>query len=393
MHSNTGRSNGDKAAAAGAASPAGEGTGRTPVSRRSLLTGGGAVAAGLFLAACASNKQPGTSASSGTGKGAGKKLTITMTPFAGADLGLMPREFAKEYQDNHPNVQIKIDDTLNLAKQTAAYQANPHKPLNNLVFSNGGATATGKATGMYLKLDYSKIPNTSQLHAQFVERDHCGVVFGADQMGLVYNTKTYPKGFASWTDLWSPDQRGKLCFFTIPWWAIGMAAKLNGGGWDNMDPGFKLWIEHAKNIRTIVTANPQFLNVLSTSEAPLTSHYLGTSTAWHAQGAPLGFSRPTEGAFFDPVGVNINSGSSDDQLEVCYDIVNEMLQPKWNQRWVDTSVEIPASSTSKLTPKLQAIPAIAAGADQKFVDVDWDTVGKNMAAWTARWNEEVVSKI
>lgn len=363
--------------------------GATPVSRRSLLAGGGAVAAGLLVDGCAPASQPGASA----GGGAGKKLVITMTPFAGADLGLMPREFAKDYQERHRNVQIKIDDTLILTKQTAAFQANPHQPLNHLVFCNGGATATGKATGMYLKLDYSKIPNTRHLHSQFVERDHCGVVFGADQMGLVYNTKTYPEGFHSWADLWSPAQQGKLCFFTVPWWVIGMAAKVGGGSWDHMDPGFELWEKHAKNIRTIVTANPQFLNMLSTSEAPLTSHYLGTSTVWRSQGAPLGYSRPTEGAFFDPVGVNINSGATDDQVEVCYDIVNEMLKPRWNQRWVDTSIEIPAVSTSKLTAKLKGIPAIAAGPDQKFVPVDWDTVGKNMAAWTDRWNQDVVSKI
>ncbi|MCL2733573.1 MAG: hypothetical protein FWE15_26605, partial [Actinomycetia bacterium] len=116
-------------------------------------------------------------------------------------------------------------------------------------------------------------------------------------------------------------------------------------------------------------------------------------TAWRAQGAPIGYSRPDEGAFFDPVGININSGSSDDQLEVCYDIINEMLAPKWNQRWVDTSVEIPAVSTSRLTDKLKAIPAIAAGVDQTFVDVDWAVVGKSMTAWTERWNKDVVSKI
>ncbi len=373
----------------GAAPGTSGGVGVPPVSRRSLLTGGSAVAAGLLLAGCASAKQPGAAA----GSGVGKKLTITMTPFAGADLGVMPREFAKDYQERHPNVQIKIDDTLILTKQAAAFQADAHQPLNHLVFCNGGATATGKATGMYLKLDYSKIPNTKYLHAQFVERDHCGVVFGADQMGLVYNTKTYSRGFGSWADLWAPAQRGKLCFFTVPWWVIGMAAQVEGGGWDNMDPGFELWKKHAKNIRTIVTANPQFLNMLSTSEAPLTSHYLGTSTVWRGQGAPLAYRRPAEGAFFDPVGVNINSGATDDQVEVCYDIVNEMLTPRWNQRWVDTSIEIPAVSTSKLTAKLKAIPAIAAGPDQKFAAVDWDVVGKNMAAWTERWNQDVVSRI
>jgi len=357
------------------------------LSRRGFLGLGAAAAAASTLAACASAPRSAT-----TG-GAGNKLQIVMTPFAGADLGVMPREFAKDYMDRHPNVEIKIDDTLNLAKQTAAYQADPKAPLNNLVFSNGGGTAGGKATGMYAKIDYSLIPNTAGLDETFVEKDHVGVVFGADQQGIVYNTEKYPDGFGDWAQLWDPSQLGTLCFFTVPWWAIGMASKLNGGSWEDMDPGFAVWKEHAKNIRTIVSANPQFLNVLSTAEAPLTSHYFGTSNAWKNTGAPIGYRAPEQGVFFDPVGVNINSGSSEDQVEVMHDMINEMLSPTWNQRWVDTSIQIPAVEATQLTEKLQALKPIADRSSQTFVDVDWAVVGKNLAAWTERWNTEIVPNI
>lgn len=368
----------------------------SPLSRRSFLAAGGAFAAGAFLSACANGNTKSAKSSGNSGAGtatSGKKLSITVTPFAGADLADMPKAFAQDYMDRHPNVSITLDDTVLFTKQVAGFKANPHKPLTNLAFSNSGSTATGKALGMYVKLDYSRIPHTSDLASNLVEKEHCGVVLGADQMGIVSNKKSYPDGLKSWVDLWSDKQKGKECYFTIPWWAIGIAASTAGGSWKDMDPGFKIWEEHAKNIRTIVTANPQFLNVLASGEAPLTSHYFGTSHVWASQGAPLQYSTPREGVVFDAVGVNIVAASSQDQIEVMYDMINEMLTPKWNSMWADSSVEIPALTTTKLSDKLKALPQISAGADQKFIAVDWDTVGQNMPAWTDRWNKDVVSKI
>lgn len=372
------------------------------LSRRSFLATGGAIAAGALLSACAGGTTKGGGSSSGSpagagsgapSRGAGGKVSITITPFAGADLAAMPKAFAKEYEDAHPNVSITLDDTVLFTKQVAGYKANPHKALTNLAFSNSGSTATGKALGMYAKLDYSRIPNTSGLAQNLVEKDHCGVVLGADQMGIVSNKKDYPGGLRSWSDLWSDKQRGKECYFTIPWWAIGIAASEHGGSWSDMDPGFKIWQENAKNIRTIVTANPQFLNVLSSGEAPLTSHYFGTSHVWATQGAPVQYSTPAEGVVFDAVGVNVVAASSENQIEVMYDMINQMLTPKWNSMWADTSVEVPALTSTTLSTKLKALPQISAGAKQKFVSVDWDTVGQNMPAWTDRWNQDIVSKI
>lgn len=369
------------------------------ISRRGLLAGTG-VLAGSLLAACASGTNPtstaGGSGSAGSVSGTaqtGKKVSITVVPFAGADLGVMPKEFAAEYMANHPNVEIKLDDSLVFTKQTAQWAADKTKPLGNLCFSNGGSTAAGKATGMYMKLDKSRIANAANIDPQMMEKDNVGMPLGADQLGLLYNTQSLPTAPTSWANLWGDDMRGKLVFFSMPWEAIGMAAKLNGGGWDNIDPGFKIWTDHAKNIRVIVTANPQFLNVLSTGEAAMTSHYHGTSQVWKAGGAPLEYVSPKEGTVLVPVSINMNAGSSPDQIEVMYDMFNEMLSKKWNQRWADLSVEIPANKTVELTDKLKAFPAIAKGMSQQFQLVDWDILGENTAAWTARWQNDIVAKI
>lgn len=359
---------------------------KTGLSRRNVLFAGTGLVAGGLLTACASGAKPASVQ-------AGKKLLITVTPFAGADLGTMPKEFAKEYMAKHSNVEIKLDDSLLFTKQTAQWAADKTKPLSNLAFSNGGSTASGKATGMYMKLDEAMIANASKVNAKFKDPDGVGMPLGVDQLGLLYNTKVLTTPPTSWTNMWADNMVGKLCFFNMPWEAIGMAAKLDGGGWDNIEPGFQIWTKHAKNIRVIVSANPQFLNVLSTGEAAMTSHYHGTSQVWKAGGAPLEFASPSEGTVLVPVGLNINAGSNQDQIEVMYDMINEMLTPKWNQRWADLSVEMPANQEVELSDKLKAFPAVAKGMDQQFQIVEWDILGKNTAAWTERWQKEVVAKI
>jgi len=363
----------------------------TGISRRTLLAGTGVLAGGL-LAACASGTNPTSAGGSGTGQ-SGKKVSIVVTPFAGADLGVMPKEFAADYMSRHPNVDIVLDDSLVFTKQTAQWAADKTKPLSNLSFSNGGSTAAGKTTGMYMKLDKSLIPNAANIDPQMMEKDNVGMPLGADQMGLLYNTQSLKTAPSSWANMWGEDMTDKLVFFNMPWEAIGMAAKLNGGSWEDIEPGFKIWTDHATNIRVIVTANPQFLNVLSTGEAAMTSHYHGTSQVWKAGGAPLDFVSPEEGTVLVPVSVNMNAGSSPDQIEVMYDMINDMLSPRWNQRWADLSVEIPANKSVELTDKLKAFPAIANGMSQSFQLVDWDILGAKTAEWTKRWQDEVVAKI
>jgi putative spermidine/putrescine transport system substrate-binding protein len=56
-------------------------------------------------------------------------------------------------------------------------------------------------------------------------------------------------------------------------------------------------------------------------------------------------------------------------------------------------VQIPANSQSQLPSKLADLPAFQKSNVDKFIDVDYDLVGKNNAAWTERWNSDIVSKI
>ncbi|HEY0247384.1 MAG TPA: extracellular solute-binding protein [Gryllotalpicola sp.] len=362
------------------------------LTRRSLLAAATGLATAATLAACA----PVSSPSSSSTTGGGKKLKLTMFVFLGGNLGVMPKEFVKDYTEKHPNVSIELYEQSNAVgygKMLAQRKANPDAPLVNFGFFNTSTTAQGIGDKMWTTLDYSAMSNAKDITPTFTRADHYGIGIGSDQLGLVYNTKYLSTAPTSWADLWQGRKGGQLSFFGFPWYAVYMAAKANGGSITDMDPGFALWEKNAKLIRVLVESNPQYLNVLSDGTAPLTSYFAGTGEQWRQGGAPLSYVVPEEGAIPVPVYLQSVADQTDDQKAVVQDIINEMIAPKWANRWAETSVQIPANSLAKTPADLAKLPAFQKSTVDGFLTVDWDTIGAQTPAWTDKWNADVATKI
>src|SRR5690606_5268170 len=285
-------------------------------------------------------------------------------------------------ESKHKNVQVEIyeqSNTIGYTKMLAQRKADPDNPLVNLGFFNSNSTVQGIDDDMWVKLDYDELSHADDIYPSMRREDGYGIGIGTDQYGLVYNKEKIKDRPTSWSALWDHAYRGKVCLFKGPWYALVMAAKLNGGSEKNVEPGFELWKREAKQIRLMVESNPQYLNVLSNGSTPLTAYFAGTSRQWITSGAPLAYVVPEEGAIQQPVYLQAVKGSSQAQLEVAHDMINEMISPKWCSRWAEVSVETPANSKSKLPENLKGQPAFSAKTRENFVDIDFDVVGRNAA--------------
>ncbi|MCW4459938.1 PotD/PotF family extracellular solute-binding protein [Microbacterium sp. MPKO10] len=365
---------------------------RSRLSRRGFLVGAAGLAAASTLSACSSPFEQGGSGSSG----GGKKLSITMFVFLGGDLAKMPKEFAKEYMESNPNVSIEFyeqSNSVGYGKMLAQRKADPEKPLVNMGFFNTNTSIQGIGDEMWEPLDYSAMSNAADIRSIFQRDDSLGIGIGTDQYGLLMNPEALGSKPASWSSLWDPAYKGQVSFFNFPWYAVYTAALANGGGLDNMEPGWELWEERADQIKLIVESNPQYMNVLSDGTAPLTSYFAGTGQQWINGGAPLEYVVPEEGAIPLPVFLQSVADQGDDEKEVCQDIINEMLSPKWVTRWAETSIEIPANEKSETPASLADLPAFQQSTVDGLMEIDYDIVGTSQAEWTERWNSDIVSKI
>ncbi|MEU5550916.1 MULTISPECIES: PotD/PotF family extracellular solute-binding protein [unclassified Micromonospora] len=364
------------------------------ISRRSFLAAAAAAATVPALGACGRELDPADQRSDGGGTPG--KETVTIFAFLGNRLADMPKAFAEDYMSRHRNVEIKIYEDSNAVgypKILAARQATPDSPLVNMGFFNSQISAQGDLDGVWNTLDYPSLSNAADVSDTFRRPNSNGIGIGADQIGIVYNTTAITTAPTSWADLWDDRHRGKVTLFDYWWQVVMMAARLNGGSVENMEPGWALWKEKARNIRTLVTANPEWQQVLSNGTADITSCWNGTGLQFKADGAPVDYVVPEEGAIAVPVYLQTVAGNSDNQQEICLDILNEMLSPRWCQMWAETAVQTPANGTVTLPAELAGLPGFQPANVEKLISVDWGLVAENMTAWRSRWDADIKANI
>ncbi|MDR7434528.1 MAG: extracellular solute-binding protein [Armatimonadota bacterium] len=322
------------------------------------------------------------------------KVKLTMFIWAGANQGVVPREVVRQYLRTHPNVEIEFwesNNTITYPKMVAAKQANPNNPLIHFGFFNIDASNRGDVDDMWLPLDEKKIPNMRFVHPSLRRPGNHGIGYGISAMGLMYNKNLVQEPPNSWSALWDPKWRGKVTFFDNNFIPLVLAARLNGGSEKNIDPGFKVWSENAKNIRALVTSNDQLKNLLVSGEALIAPWFTSIWKFWELEGAPLGFINPKEGVVAFPIYLQIVKGSTPEQIRIAEEIINELLAPENNARYARLTFGIPSVKGAQIAESVRQI------LNPKLLDtaiwLDWATMAQRASEWRQRWEREVKSRM
>jgi putative spermidine/putrescine transport system substrate-binding protein len=247
------------------------------------------------------------------------RVKLTMFIWAGAGQGVLPREVVAKYLKAHPDVEIEFWESNNAVtypKMLAAKQANPNAPLINFGYFNVDISNRGDTDEMWVPMDPARIPAVAKIHPSMKRPGNLGIGYGIINVGIMYNKNLVKEPPTSWTALWDPKWRGKVTFFDNNFMPLVLAARLNGGTEKDVEPGFRVWSEQAKNIRALPTSNDQLKNILVTGEAQIAPWFSAIWKFWADEGAPLGFVNPKEGAVAFPIYLQIVKGSTPEQIKV-----------------------------------------------------------------------------
>jgi len=326
--------------------------------------------------------------------GAAAKVKLTMFIWAGANQGVVPREVVARYLRAHPTVEIEFwesNNTVTYPKMLAAKQANPNNPLINFGYFNIDISNRGDVDEMWLPLDPGRIPNLSRVHKSLHRPGDRGIGYGISALGIMYNKNLVKEPPTSWTALWDPRWRSKVTFFDNNFIPLVLAARLNGGDEKNIEPGFKIWIERATNLRALVTSNDQLKNMLVSGEALIAPWFTSIWKFWEDEGAPLGFVNPKEGVVAFPIYLQIVKGSTPEQVRIAEEVINELLVTDNNARYARLTFGIPSIPDAKLSDTVQHM------LNPKLLDnaiwLDWGTMGQKTSEWRQRWEREVKSRL
>ncbi|GHH71916.1 ABC transporter substrate-binding protein [Streptosporangium violaceochromogenes] len=359
------------------------------LSRRGLLRlagVAGAGVAGLAVAGCGA---------SGSGGGAGgAKLTMFVWA-AGQDR--VPREVVAELAKTRSDLSVEFIVGTNAEtypKLVASTQIDPSRPLLNLGFFNPDAFAKGAKAGLWERVDETTVPNVAKVLPAYRTANGLGAYMVMDAMGILYNTKAFPKPPTSWRDLLDPKYRGKVAVWDAPSFALNgltLLSKLSGGSEADMDPGLRLFAEaaRAKHFRALYKSLDEQRKMLASGDIVLTLGFQGTARPWIDAGDPIGFAAPKEGVLAFPEGFQLVKGSGPEQLAAARAVMNAMFDPAAVARYAAGTGTIPLVQGAALDPKYASIPTYQLSTVESAIQLDWGALADATTKYTDAWNREV----
>jgi putative spermidine/putrescine transport system substrate-binding protein len=226
-------------------------------------------------------------------------------------------------------------------------------------------------------------------------RDDKAVGIGLVATGLMYNTKYFAeKGWAAptaWNDLRDPKYRKLLVIpplnNTYGLHTLVMMARLNGGGEQNIDPGFKV-VENdvAPNVLAFEPSPGKMTELFESGQGVIAVWGSGRVGSFAATGFPVDFVYPKEGAL--ALLASACPVAKPNASPLAQDFVRMLIEPQFQEIFAKEYGYGPVNRRAQVEPAAARMAPIGKRADDLIV-IDWDTINQKRDEWNKRWNREV----
>jgi len=259
----------------------------------------------------------------------------------------------------------------------------------------------GAEMGLCATIDINKLPNVKDNMY-----DWCITKLGGDvkvlttsiiSPGLIYNADVFKqKGFpppTSWNDLWKKEYSGRVSI-VAPESTMGLSslvciARMEGGGENNIDPGFNKLKTLLPNIHTIHTWSTEGIKLMQLGEIWMMIQSQNIATAMRKSGFPATWVAPKEGAPMVNGGVSIIEKAP--YQDVAYDYLNLYYSQEFQLPRMQESGTLPPLKTvwASLSEKVKADLPLTDKDLNKLINLDWVKINSEKQKWVERWKREM----
>ena len=241
-----------------------------------------------------------------------------------------------------------------------------------------------------------EIPNLKHVWKKSAELiPNTGVVHTYQYLALLWNTKKLDKP-DSWADYWRPGQKygdkvkGHVINFDpanlLSVYALIMAAKLNGGGVDNLEPAWDVLKAQKPYVGTVVVSSAQAAPYFENEQVWIAPYWSPRSGYYKAQGYPVDFLVPKEGTIGLANCGAVPIGAANKKL--AYEFLNFRLEPDVQRAFHVGYFSSPARGDITGWPADYAAQQITTEAKMAAVDFpDSETIARKRREWTVKWKE------
>ncbi len=206
----------------------------------------------------------------------------------------------------------------------------------------------------------------------------------ASAIGFLYNTAHFPSPPASWTALEDPALEGRLALFgfgsTLGPLTVAALARIDTGSETDADAGFRRLGRLRNNVLVYGTSGPANNQLVAQGEAWLTLGLPSQARHLAAEGAPVGWAAPAEGAIALPQGIQIVTGTRRPELARAF--ADYMFSPEAQRIAARELQLVPSRGDTEIPPGLPPPDAL--------MRLDMVTLGDLRPSWATRFRREVI---
>lgn len=310
----------------------------------------------------------------------------------GSQEELMTRELFPQFE-KETGVKV-VYSAGNSAAVLAKLLAQKENQQIDVAMMNTGPMSQAIQLGLCQDVDLGDQAGDVYDFAKFASGKAVG--FGIVGLGLAYNAETFEKSGwpapTSWSALEDPKFAGRVVFQPISntngLLALIKLAEMNGGGVDDMDPGFEVMADKiAPNVLSFEPASARLAEMFQSNEVDLAVWSTTQVDVLAKSGFPVKLAYPDEGAMVisnDVCPVSTASPKPEAQALIRY-----LVSPGAQAVMARGLGFGPINRLTELTPaEAEGIP-YGPEAIAKLEVVDWDVVNARREDWDRRWVREI----
>jgi putative spermidine/putrescine transport system substrate-binding protein len=292
------------------------------------------------------------------------------------------QEVSKAFEQK-TGVKVDVVTQSSSGEGLVKLQAMKPKPAVDIWFTTSSVAARAAADQqLFAKIPTAELPSLKGLKPATYNSDWVAAYYYP--VGIIYKTKEVKKPITSWADLWAPEFKGQLALPNLAMYQGSMllvAAVLNGGSVDNVDPGFKAFERIKPNVALFYGSDAQARQAMAQGEVSVLVAPPSQAKRMRDQGIEVKMISPKPAPMLFDVMMLVRSGNEKNALKYIDFVASLEMQELISARLGMA----PVSSTAK--PSDELVDELPKPGDE--VAFDDAKLNANISAWTERFNKEI----
>lgn len=284
---------------------------------------------------------------------------------------------------------IKLDIGLGSSWVSSFRAAGAAKPPFSNLMTNERYAVLLRQENFFAPLPTAKIPNLANVYPIARYPGDVAVTGMVSPIGIAYRTdmiKTAPK---SWRDLWNPEYKGQLGFYSsgnsLAPMMLMLAGKLFGSGFTDLDTGFKKLAELKPFPQ--VAFSGALSPLMAQGQVAIAPIDFAEAVSLQKKGVPIATVVPEDGVLMYDQAFNLCVHTDDTDAACAY--INFMLEPEIQLMLAKEFFVTPVNKLVTVPDDLHAAIPVYGDAIKNIVTFDWGFVAKNSQLIADRWSKEL----